>query len=161
MAAELGVDVVLAKRAGLLHDIGKSVDHEMEGSHVSIGVGLLKRYKENHTVINAVEAHHGDVEPADAISAARPGARRETLESYIKRLQKLEEIADSFKGVEKSFAIQAGRELRIMIVPEDVTDEGMTLLAREIAKKIEEELEYPGQIKVNLVRETRAVEYAK
>ena len=171
MAAELGVDVVLAKRAGLLHDIGKSVDHEMDGSHVSIGVGLLKRYKENHTVINAVEAHHGDVEPqsiiavlvqaADAISAARPGARRETLESYIKRLQKLEEIADSFKGVEKSFAIQAGRELRIMIVPEDVTDEGMTLLAREIAKKIEEELEYPGQIKVNLVRETRAVEYAK
>ena len=171
MAAELGVDVTLAKRAGLLHDIGKSVDHEMEGSHVSIGVGLLKRYKENHTVINAVEAHHGDVEPqsiiavlvqaADAISAARPGARRETLESYIKRLQKLEEIADSFKGVEKSFAIQAGRELRIVIVPDDVTDEGMTLLAREIAKKIEEELEYPGQIKVNLIRETRAVEYAK
>ncbi|WP_405726690.1 ribonuclease Y [Anaerotignum sp.] len=171
MAAELGVDVTLAKRAGLLHDIGKSVDHEMEGSHVSIGVGLLKRYKENATVINAVEAHHGDVEPqsiiavlvqaADAISAARPGARRETLESYIKRLQKLEEIADSFKGVEKSFAIQAGRELRIMIVPEDVTDEGMVLLAREIAKKIEEELEYPGQIKVNLVRETRVVEYAK
>ena len=171
MAAELGVDVTLAKRAGLLHDIGKSVDHEMEGSHVSIGVCLLKRYKENATVINAVEAHHGDVEPqsiiavlvqaADAISAARPGARRETLESYIKRLQKLEEIADSFKGVEKSFAIQAGRELRIMIVPEDVTDEGMVLLAREIAKKIEEELEYPGQIKVNLVRETRAVEYAK
>ena len=171
MAAELGVDVTLAKRAGLLHDIGKSVDHEMEGSHVSIGVGLLKRYKENATVINAVEAHHGDVEPqsiiavlvqaADALSAARPGARRETLESYIKRLQKLEEIADSFKGVEKSFAIQAGRELRIMIVPEDVTDEGMVLLAREIAKKIEEELEYPGQIKVNLVRETRAVEYAK
>jgi ribonuclease Y len=171
MAAELGVDVTLAKRAGLLHDIGKSVDHEMEGSHVSIGVGLLKRYKENATVINAVEAHHGDVEPqsiiavlvqaADAISAARPGARRETLESYIKRLQKLEEIADSFKGVEKSFAIQAGRELRIMIVPEDVTDEGMVLLAREIAKKIEEELEYPVQIKVNLVRETRAVEYAK
>ena len=171
MAAELGVDVTLAKRAGLLHDIGKSVDHEMEGSHVSIGVGLLKRYKENATVINAVEAHHGDVEPqsiiavlvqaADAISAARPGARRETLESYIKRLQKLEEIADGFKGVEKSFAIQAGRELRIMIVPEDVTDEGMVLLAREIAKKIEEELEYPGQIKVNLVRETRAVEYAK
>lgn len=171
MAAEIGVDVTLAKRAGLLHDIGKSVDHEMEGSHVSIGVGLLKRYKEGRLVINAVEAHHGDVEPqsivavlvqaADAISAARPGARRETLESYIKRLQKLEEIADNFKGVEKSFAIQAGRELRIVIIPEDVNDEGMTLLAREIAKKIEEELEYPGQIKVNLVRETRAVEYAK
>ncbi|MBM6829722.1 ribonuclease Y [Anaerotignum lactatifermentans] len=171
MAAELGVDVNMAKRAGLLHDIGKSVDHEMEGSHVSIGVGLLKRYKESHLVINAVEAHHGDVEPqsiiavlvqaADAISAARPGARRETLESYIKRLQKLEEIADNFKGVEKSFAIQAGRELRIVIIPEDVSDEGMTLLAREIAKKIEEELEYPGQIKVNLIRETRAVDYAK
>ena len=171
MAAEIGVDVTLAKRAGLLHDIGESVDHEMEGSHVSIGVGLLKRYKEGRLVINAVEAHHGDVEPqsivavlvqaADAISAARPGARRETLESYIKRLQKLEEIADNFKGVEKSFAIQAGRELRIVIIPEDVNDEGMTLLAREIAKKIEEELEYPGQIKVNLIRETRAVEYAK
>ncbi len=171
MAAEIGVDVTLAKRAGLLHDIGKSVDHEMEGSHVSIGVGLLKRYKEGRLVINAVEAHHGDVEPqsivavlvqaADAISAARPGARRETLESYIKRLQKLEEIADNFKGVEKSFAIQAGRELRIVIIPEDVNDEGMTLLAREIANKIEAELEYPGQIKVNLIRETRAVEYAK
>ncbi len=171
MAAELGVDTTLAKRAGLLHDIGKSVDHEMEGSHVSIGVGLVKRYKENQLIINAVEAHHGDVEPqsivavlvqaADAISAARPGARRETLESYIKRLQKLEEIADSFKGVEKSFAIQAGRELRIVIIPEDVNDEGMTLLARDIAKRIEEELEYPGQIKVNLIRETRAIEYAK
>ncbi len=171
MAAEIGVDVTLAKRAGLLHDIGKSVDHEMEGSHVSIGVGLLKRYKEGRLVINAVEAHHGDVEPqsivavlvqaADAISAARPGARRETLESYIKILQKVEEIAYNFKGVEKSFAIQAGRELRIVIIPEDVNDEGMTLLAREIAKKIEEELEYPGQIKVNLIRETRAVEYAK
>ncbi len=171
IASELGVDVNLAKRAGLLHDIGKSVDHEMEGSHVSIGADLCRKYKESPIVINAVESHHGDVDPesiiailvqaADAISAARPGARRETLESYIKRLQKLEEIADNFKGVEKSFAIQAGRELRIVIIPEDVNDEGMTLLAREIAKKIEDELEYPGQIKVNLIRETRAVEYAK
>ena len=171
MASELGLDANAAKRAGLLHDIGKSVDHEMEGSHVSIGVGLCKKYKESALIINAVEAHHGDVEPqsiiavlvqaADAISAARPGARRETLESYIKRLEKLEEIADNFKGVEKSFAIQAGRELRIVIVPEDVGDDDMTLLARDIAKKIEEELEYPGQIKVNLIRETRAVEYAK
>ena len=171
MAAEIGVDVNIAKRAGLLHDIGKSIDHEMEGSHVSIGVGLLKKYKENHIVINAVEAHHGDVDPqsivavlvqaADAISAARPGARRETLESYIKRLQKLEEIGDNFKGVEKSFAIQAGRELRIIVIPEDTNDEGLPVLAREIAKKIEDELEYPGQIKVSLIRETRAVEYAK
>ena len=171
MAAELGVDVTIAKRAGLLHDIGKSIDHEVEGSHVSIGVGLLKKYRESAIVINAVEAHHGDVDPtsiiavlvqaADAISAARPGARRETLESYIKRLQKLEEIGDNFKGVEKSFAIQAGRELRIIIIPEDINDEGLPLLARDVAKKIEDELEYPGQIKVSLIRETRAVEYAK
>ena len=171
MAAELGVDVVLAKRAGLLHDIGKSVDHEMEGSHVSIGVGLLKRYKENHTVINAVEAHHGDVSRR-ALSRCwyrrqMPFLRQDPAQDAkpwnptLRDCRSWRKIADSFKGVEKSFAIQAGRELRIMIVPEDVTDEGMTLLAREIAKKIEEELEYPGQIKVNLVRETRAVEYAK
>jgi len=171
LAAELGVDVMLAKRAGLLHDIGKSVDHEVEGTHVSIGVALCKKYRESETIINAVESHHNDVEPtsiisvivqvADAVSGARPGARRETLESYIKRLQKLENIADTFKGVEKSFAIQAGRELRIVIVPEEVSDAALTLLAREIAKRIEEELEYPGQIKVNLIRETRAIEYAK
>lgn len=171
MAGELGADITIAKRAGLLHDIGKAVDHEVEGSHVSIGVSLCKKYHESDIVINAVEAHHGDVEPqnmiavlvqaADAISAARPGARRETLESYIKRLQKLEEIADSFKGVEKSFAIQAGRELRIIIIPEDVNEAEMALLARDAAKKIENELEYPGQIKVNVIRETRAIEYAK
>ena len=171
MAGELGVDVALAKRAGLLHDIGKSVDHDMEGSHVSIGAAICKKYRESDIIINAVESHHGDVEPtniisiltaaADAISAARPGARRETLESYIKRLQKLENIADAFNGVEKSFAIQAGRELRIIIVPDDVEDKTLPMLAREIAKKIEEEIEYPGQIKINLIRETRAIEYAK
>ncbi len=171
MASELGLDVTIAKRAGLLHDIGKSVDHEIEGSHVSIGVSLCKKYHESDIVINAVEAHHGDVEPksiiativqaADTISAARPGARRETLESYIKRLQSLEEIAGSYKGVEKSFAIQAGRELRIIVVPEDIDETEMILLARDIAKKIEDEVEYPGQIKVNVIRETRAIEYAK
>lgn len=171
MAAELGVDVTLAKRAGLLHDIGKAIDHEVEGSHVTIGADLLKKYKESNEVLNAVMAHHGDVEPtsvvsvlvqaADSISAARPGARRETLESYIKRLEKLEEIANSFTGVEKSFAIQAGREIRIMVKPEDVADDEIALKAREIVKRIEEELEYPGQIKVTLLRETRAIEYAK
>ncbi|MDP4180272.1 MAG: ribonuclease Y [Bacillota bacterium] len=171
MAAELGVDVTLAKRAGLLHDIGKAVDHEIEGSHVTIGADLAKKYKENNDVISAILSHHGDVEAttivavlvqaADSISAARPGARRETLESYIKRLEKLEEIANSFTGVEKSFAIQAGREVRIMVKPEDVTDEGMIMMSREIVKKIESELEYPGQIKVNVIREVRAIEYAK
>jgi len=171
IAGELGVDVTLAKRAGLLHDIGKSVDHDMEGSHVSIGAAICKKYRESDIIINAVESHHGDVEPnniisvivaaADAISAARPGARRETLESYIKRLQKLESIAEEFDGVEKTFAIQAGRELRIIVLPENVEDKGLPMLAREIAKRIEEEVEYPGQIKVSLIRETRAVEYAK
>ena len=171
MAAELGADITLAKRAGLLHDIGKSIDHDMEGSHIELGANLCRKYHESATIINAVEAHHGDVEPqsiiavlvqaADAISAARPGARRETLESYIKRLQSLEEIADSFKGVEKSFAIQAGRELRVMIVPEEVSDDRLTIMAHDISKKIETELEYPGTIKVNLIRETRAVDYAK
>lgn len=171
IAGEIGVDVRLAKRAGLLHDIGKSVDHEMEGSHISIGAELCRKYKESPLIVNAVEAHHGDVEPqslvavivqaADTISAARPGARRETLETYIKRLQKLEEIADEFKGVEKSFAIQAGREIRIMVIPEQTNDAEMVLLAREVSKKIEDELEYPGQIKVNVIRETRAIEYAK
>ncbi|MBE6012608.1 ribonuclease Y [Anaeropeptidivorans aminofermentans] len=171
IAGELGADITLAKRAGLLHDIGKSVDHDIEGTHVSIGTALCKKYRESDIIINAVEAHHGDVEPtniisvivqvADAISAARPGARRETLESYIKRLHKLEDIADKYKGVEKSFAIQAGRELRVVIIPEEVDDASLTILAREISKNIEEELEYPGQIKVNLIRETRAIEYAK
>ena len=171
MAGELDCDVNLAKRAGLLHDIGKAVDHEVEGSHVTIGADIAKKFRENKDVVHAIMAHHGDVEAqtiiatlvqaADAISAARPGARRENLETYIKRLQKLEEIADSFGGVEKSFAIQAGREIRIMIKPEVVTDEGMIITAKEIAKKIESELEYPGQIKVSLIRETRAVDYAK
>ncbi|WP_071061547.1 ribonuclease Y [Andreesenia angusta] len=171
MAAELGADVRIAKRAGLLHDLGKAVDHEMEGPHVDIGVDLAKRYRESKEVIHGIEAHHGDVEPqtveavlvqaADAISAARPGARRETLEAYIKRLEKLEEIANSFEGVEKSFAIQAGREVRIMVKPEIVNDSQTVATAREIVKRIENELEYPGQIKVNLIRETRAVEYAK
>ena len=171
MAGELGVDVTLAKRAGLLHDIGKAVDHEVEGSHVTIGADIAKKYRENKDVVHAIMAHHGDVEAqtivaslvqaADAISAARPGARRENLETYIKRLQKLEEIADSFNGVEKSYAIQAGREIRIMIKPEVVKDDGMILVAKDIVKRIEAELEYPGQIKVSLIRETRAVDYAK
>ncbi len=171
LAAEIGVDIRLAKRAGLLHDIGKSVDHELEGSHIKLGVDLCKKYKENHTVINAVEAHHGDVEPesliacivqaADTISAARPGARRETLETYSNRLQQLEEITNDFKGVEKSYAIQAGREIRIMVVPDQVNDAEMVLMAREISKRIEDELDYPGQIKVNVIRESRVVDYAK
>ena len=171
MAGELGVDIALAKRAGLLHDIGKAVDHEIEGSHVTIGADIAKKYKENEVVIHAIMAHHGDVEAntiiaqlvqaADAISAARPGARRENIETYIKRLEKLEEIANSFKGVEKSYAIQAGREVRIMVKPEVVSDTSMLIVAKDIVKKIEAELEYPGQIKVSLIRETRAVDFAK
>ena len=171
MAAELGVDVATAKRAGLLHDLGKSVDHEMEGSHVQLGVELARKYKENAAVVHAIEAHHGDVEAktviaclvqaADAVSAARPGARRENVENYIKRLEKLEEITGTYPGVEKSYAIQAGREVRVMVKPEEVTEDNMILLARDLARKIESELEYPGQIKVNVIREVKAVEYAK
>ena len=171
MADELGINSKIARRAGLLHDLGKALDHDMEGTHVEIGVDILKKYKENETVINAVEAHHGDVEPltleavlvqaADAISASRPGARRETLETYIKRLEKLEGIADSFEGVDKSFAIQAGREIRLIVKPEKVSDAEMVILAREVSKKIESEMEYPGQIKVNVIRESRVIDYAK
>ena len=171
MAEELGLDAKRARRAGLLHDIGKALDHDMEGTHIQIGVDILKKYKENPLVLNAVEAHHGDVEPqtmeavlvqaADAISASRPGARRETLEAYIKRLESLESIADSFEGVEKSFAIQAGREVRIIVKPDRITDDQMTVLARDVSKRIEDEMEYPGQIKVNVIREKRVVDYAK
>ena len=171
LAAELGVDVPLAKRAGLLHDLGKAVDHEMEGSHVQLGVELARKYKESPAVVHAIEAHHGDVEPqtviaclvqaADAISAARPGARRENVENYIRRLEKLEELTGSYPGVEKSYAIQAVREVRIMVKPEEVSEDSMILLARDIARKLEAELEYPGQIKVNVIRETKAVDYAK
>lgn len=171
MAAELGANITLAKRAGLLHDIGKAIDHEVEGPHIQIGADMAKKYRENNQVVNAIMAHHGDVEPstveavlvqaADAISAARPGARRETLENYIKRLEKLEEIANSFEGVDKSFAIQAGREIRIMVKPDNVNDADTIVMAKEIVKRIETELDYPGQIKVNVIRETRAVEFAK
>ena len=171
LAGEVGADVRVAKRAGLLHDIGKSIDHEVEGSHIQIGVDLCKKYKESHVVVNAVAAHHGDVETesliacivqaADAISAARPGARRETLETYTNRLQQLEEITNGFRGVDKSFAIQAGREVRVMVLPDHISDADMVLLARDISKAIETELDYPGQIKVNVIRESRVVDYAK
>ncbi|MBR0207595.1 MAG: ribonuclease Y, partial [Oscillospiraceae bacterium] len=171
LASELGVDVNVAKRAGLLHDIGKSIDHEVEGSHVTIGVDIARKYRESEAVIHCIEAHHGDVEPhtveaclvqaADAISASRPGARRENIENYVKRLEKLEEISRSFPGIASSYAIQAGREIRIMVKPEDVSEDQMVLLARDIAKKIEDELTYPGQIKVHVLRETKAVDYAK
>jgi ribonuclease Y len=171
LAAELGLDVRMAKRAGLLHDIGKAVDHEQEGSHVQLGAALCRKYKESPIVINAVESHHGDVEPesliacvvqaADTISAARPGARRETLEAYTNRLTQLEDIANSYKGVEKSYAVQAGREVRIMVIPEQVNDDDMVLLARNISKQIEEEMQYPGQIKVNVIRESRVTDFAK
>ena len=171
MAEELGVDAATAKRAGLLHDIGKAFPHDVEGTHVELGVNVARKYKESRDVIHAIEAHHNDVEPqtviailvqaADAISASRPGARREDMENYIKRLEKLEEIAKGFEGVEKAYAIQAGRELRVMVKPEDVNDEGMKLIAREMAKKIQDEVKYPGQIKVNIIRESRAVDYAK
>jgi ribonuclease Y len=171
LAEEVGCDVKTAKRAGLLHDIGKSIDREMEGTHVQIGAELCRKYKESPVIVNAVEAHHGDVEPesliaclvqaADTISAARPGARRETLETYTNRLKQLEDITNSFKGVEKSFAIQAGREVRVMVIPDVVSDSDMVLLAREISKSIEDQMEYPGQIKVSVIRESRAVDYAK
>lgn len=171
IAGELGIDAVVAKRAGLLHDLGKALDHEIEGSHVNIGADVAKKYKEDPIILNAIMAHHGDVEPtstiacivaaADAISAARPGARRENIENYIKRLQKLEEVATSFTGVERAFAISAGREIRVMVKPDDINDEAMILVGREIVKKIEAELEYPGQIKVNLIRETRVIDFAK
>ncbi len=171
IAQELGLNPTVAKRAGLLHDIGKAIDHELEGSHIELGVEIAKKYKESEAVVHAIAAHHGDIEAktvvacivqaADAISAARPGARRENLENYIKRLQKLEEVAMSFEGVDASYAIQAGREIRIMVKPEVIDDDRMVLLAREICEKIESDLEYPGQIKVNMIRESRAVEFAK